>query len=104
MKILISLLFLTLGVNANEVVYGSKSGNLTEVGVNEDQSKVTTLLELQGGELLELIGITGAGITTNGFPAAFLSVMLMTQHENQQSAAFLNSGGVAMDLFSNRRT
>lgn len=94
MKILIPLLLLTLGANANEVVYGSKSGNLTEVGVNEDQSKVTTLLELQEGELLELIGITGAGITTNGFPAAFLSVMLMTQHENQQPAAFFNSGGL----------
>lgn len=28
MKILIPLLFLTLGVNANEVVYGSKSGTI----------------------------------------------------------------------------
>jgi hypothetical protein len=99
MKILIPLLLLTLGVNANEVVYGSKSGNLTEASeLSEFQSKAATLLELQEGELFELLGATGAGITTAGFPVGRLTMTLMTQHANQQPAKFVEGYGLPFNL------
>jgi|TARA_B100001059_G_scaffold160676_1_gene160238 hypothetical protein len=51
MKILIPLLLLTLGLNANEVVYGSKSGTLESDGETTVQlvDVATGWLGLVGG-------------------------------------------------------
>ena len=62
MKILIPLLLLTLGVNANEVVYGSKSGIIESGG----ESTVKKLVDVAAGEAIEIMNVIG-GITTDGF-------------------------------------
>jgi hypothetical protein len=103
MKILIPLLLLTLGVNANEVVYGSKSGELSEVSeVNPTRTKPTNLLELGEGEILEVIGVTGyanvdrnpllggdAGPDPDGrLFSVEATLYVMTQHGNQKPTGF----------------
>ena len=65
MKILIPLLFLTLGVNANEVVYGSKSGTV-ETKTNDIPITVPTLesskvIDLAAGEAIQILNVTWAG-------------------------------------------
>ncbi|MDB4669355.1 hypothetical protein OAF19_01625 [bacterium] len=60
MKILIPLLFLTLGVNANEVVYGSKSGKV-ELG-GEGTVKI---VDVAAGETIQILSVTG-GYQRNG--------------------------------------
>ena len=52
MKILISLLLLTLGVNANEVVYGSKSG------ITPESTKV---VDVAAGEAIQILNSTFTG-------------------------------------------
>ena len=57
MKMLIPLLFLTLGVNANEVVYGSKSGTLESGG-----ESIVNLLDVAAGETIEIMNVIGGNI------------------------------------------
>ena len=52
MKILILLLLLTLGVNANEVVYGSKHGEFTEP--SDDILYTNSFLSLNYGKAKSL--------------------------------------------------
>ena len=93
MKILIPLLLLTLGVKGNEVVYGSKSGVLTEVDeVLQNQTKATTFLELQEGELLEVLGTSSLAFL-GGFYLNNDEVRLHTQHGNQFPATFSATQG-----------
>ena len=54
MKILIPLLLLTLGVNANEVVYGSKSGTIEFGGDN-----TVKLVDVAAGETVEILNVIG---------------------------------------------
>ena len=60
MKILIPLLLLTLGVNANEVVYGSKSGTIESGG-----ESTVKLVDVAAGEAIEIMNVIG-GIITDG--------------------------------------
>jgi hypothetical protein len=57
MKILIPLLFLTLGVNANEVVYGSKSGTIEFGGDN-----TVKLVDVAAGETVEILNVIGGSV------------------------------------------
>ena len=54
MKILISLLLLTLGVNANEVVYGLKSGKV-ELGGGD----TVKIVDVAAGETIQILSVTG---------------------------------------------
>ena len=85
MKILTSLLFLTLGVNANEVVYGSKHGEFTEQG-EIYYTKLVPLLELREGEIFEVVGTSGFARRATTDRSAQL--YLMIQYGNQQANGF----------------
>ncbi|MDC0568786.1 hypothetical protein OAP01_12180 [Akkermansiaceae bacterium] len=61
MKILIPLLLLTLGVNANEVVYGSKSGTVESGG-----ESTVKIVDVAAGESIEIMNVIG-GRTDDGF-------------------------------------
>ena len=66
MKILIPLLFLTLGANANEVVYGSKSGTIESGGDN-----TVKLVDVAAGETIEILNlIGGSSFNGQGFTSA----------------------------------
>ena len=54
MKILIPLLLLTLGVNANEVVYGSKSGT-----IEPDGESAVKLVDVAAGETIQILNVIG---------------------------------------------
>ena len=54
MKILIPLLFLTLGANANEVVYGSKSG-----AIESDGEGTVKLVDVAAGETIQILNVIG---------------------------------------------
>ena len=87
MKILIPLLLLTLGANANEVVYGSKSGELTEQSETEtNRSKSATVLELGEGEILEIVSVTGYAVELGEITNTALYVK--TQHGSQLPTGF----------------
>jgi len=60
MKILIPLLLLTLGLNANEVVYGSKSGTVESGG-----ESTVKLVDVAAGEAIEIMSVIG-GRTADG--------------------------------------
>lgn len=60
MKILIPLLLLTLGANANEVVYGSKSGTVESGG-----ESTVKLVDVAAGEAIEIMSVIG-GRTVDG--------------------------------------
>ena len=89
MKILISLLLLTLGVNANEVVYGSKSGRQVAVGGGDGYLTSGAILEVGAGELLEIIGVTG-GRSNDGGRFTNTTISILTQHDNQPPAGLVD--------------
>ncbi len=57
MKILVPLLLLTLGVNANEVVYGSKSGTIESGG-----ESTVKIVDVAAGESIEIMNVIGGRI------------------------------------------
>ena len=68
MKILISLLLLTLGVNANEVVYGSKHGTF------EDADAIL-ITEVAAGETIQILNVT-----SSANQGGQVSVNIQTKH------------------------
>tara|TARA_B100001057_G_scaffold425023_1_gene448153 strand:- start:191 stop:904 length:714 start_codon:yes stop_codon:yes gene_type:complete len=104
MKILIPLLLLTLGVNANEVVYGHTSGSVdaTEFTGNDrfaSRAKIAqtygdaVILELSAGELFEL-GSFSAQIqyTLRGdsFASTYIDLALFTQRDGKPALKLLD--------------
>lgn len=75
MKILIPLLFLTLGVNANEVVYGSKSGTL-----ESDGETTVKLVDVAAGETIQILNVIG-GEDRDTFIKS-RTILIKVQHGN----------------------
>ncbi|MDA7540897.1 hypothetical protein N8649_02145 [bacterium] len=101
MKVLIPLLFLTLGVNANEVVYGSKHGEAVEKE-ETNEFKPVTILELKNGEIFEILSVTAQipGNSNN------LSAAFFTQYGEQPAMPYSNwlfSNDNARENFGNSR-
>ncbi|MDB2429178.1 hypothetical protein N9W62_03275 [Akkermansiaceae bacterium] len=81
MKILLSLILLALSVNANEVIYGSLNGQLEPTAIN-GENVTSPILELDEGELLEILRVTGAK-PREGQSAATAYISILSQHGNQ---------------------
>ncbi|MDB4369587.1 hypothetical protein N9Z19_02065 [Akkermansiaceae bacterium] len=67
MKILMISILAALSVNANEIVYGSKSGNI-ESGAED----AVTIVDLAAGETIEIMSVIG-GSFSDRFPDNFTS-------------------------------
>ena len=74
MKILIPLLLLTLGVNANEVVYGSKSGT-----TDARDGNIVKIVDVAAGETIKISNVTG-GIVTGETQLNRSEFVVLAQH------------------------